>query len=71
MRLTDEHILETIKALQARGEKRITQPRIAEIAGCHIDTVRLSTRRLQNAKRLIVTGTQGSKPLDYKVVENA
>lgn len=71
MVLTDEHILRTIKALQISGERRISQRRIAEVSGCHENTVRISTRRLKNANRLSISGTQGRRALTYEVIENA
>lgn len=71
MTLTDEHILQTIKELQERGEKQISHRKIAEIAGCHPDTALRSTRRLKNANRLNITGTRGRRALSYEVIENA
>lgn len=67
MSLTDEKIFEVVSRLLADPEVLdISFARIAEEAGCHLNTARNAVARLENAGRLRADGGRG-KPLSYTI----
>lgn len=69
MALTDKYIFQVISSALKHGEGQLSYDKIADIAGCHPNTVRNSTRRLATAGKIEMSGGKGRK-VHYKVISD-
>jgi DNA-binding Lrp family transcriptional regulator len=69
MRLTDDHIFNILKSKFGHRPGEITLKEIAREAGCAVDTVFNSIRRLEHAGRLRTEYRGPAKSCIYQVLE--
>lgn len=68
-RLTDNEALKILKATAVGGVSRITEPELARLLKCHLNTAKNALNRLERDGRIERIGKRGRQR--YRIVEDA